>query len=125
MRTRWVLVVLAVVMGSGCAGAIWFTGWRTLAIQRVNLGDTRQDVIRKLGNPDQVVSKTLTSNGREEVIWLYEAVRRSSVFGKRVDEQKLTDQVLGEQRYQLDRLQNPPYLITLIDGKVVEISRKP
>jgi len=115
---------LAMLMASGCASAFWFAGWRSLAIQRVNLGDVRSDVIRRLGNPDQIMSKTLLADGRTKEVWLYEALRRPSSAWSRDEKPELPERVVDEQQYQLDRLHNPSYLVTLIDGKVVEISRQ-
>jgi len=91
-------------------------------IQKVGLGDTLDDVSRKIGEPQQVLSKELTADGKEKVIWQYETVKAPSVSN-------LT-QYVGRERmatmsvYQQQRANNPPYLVIFIDGKVSKIKRQ-
>ena len=129
MHKRLLGGTLAVTLALGACGGCGTIRWGTVAsrVQQVNLGDTRDDVLRKLGKPDQVLSKTLTSDGREQVVWLYDAVTRFPQWLHRDTEdksQQLADSVVHEGQYQLARINNPPYLITLVDGKVVSIIRQ-
>jgi hypothetical protein len=40
-------------------------------IQKVNLGDTFDQVSQKIGQPQQMLSKSLDAQGKEQVVWLY------------------------------------------------------
>ncbi|MDP3702794.1 MAG: hypothetical protein Q8R78_00175 [Candidatus Omnitrophota bacterium] len=119
--------VMALALGvcAGCGTIRW--GRVASRVQQISIGDTRDDVVRKLGKPDQVMSKTLTSAGREQVVWLYDAVNRVPRWLRRETEdtgEQIADSVVREGQYQLARVNNPPYLITLVDGKVVSIIRQ-
>jgi hypothetical protein len=129
MQTRiWgraLVMVLALGVCAGCGTLRW--GTVASRVQQISIGDTRDDVVRLLGKPDQVMSKTLTSNGREEVVWLYDAVNRVPRWLRRDTEdtgEQIADSVVREGQYQLTRINNPPYLITLVDGKVIGIGRR-
>lgn len=91
-------------------------------IQKVNLGNTFKEVSEKIGDPQQVLSKEFTDDGKEKVIWLYEAIDRPYKSGGFI--QPASDaQLEMEKAYQLQRLNNPPYLIIFIEGKVKSIER--
>jgi len=129
MRTpiwgRVLVMGLALGVCAGCGTIRW--GTVASRVQQINIGDTRDVVVRKLGKPDQVMSKTLTSDGREEVIWLYNAVNRFPGWLRRDTKdtgQQIADSVVREGQYQLTRINDPLYLITLVDGKVVGIGRQ-
>ena len=120
-------LVMGLVLGvcAGCGTIRW--GRVASRVQQVRIGDTRDDVVRLLGKPDQVMSKTLTSDGREEVVWLYDAVSRAPGWLRRDTEdtgEQIADSVVREGQYQLTRINDPPYLITMVDGKVVGIGRQ-
>ena len=100
-------------------------------IQKVSLGDTFGSVIEKIGEPQQVLSKELTTDGREQVVWSYEAIK--SLSKKAGDARNVpilggfvsaSDALLLEQQYQIQRASNPPYLVIFINGKVAKIQRQ-
>lgn len=113
-----VLLILVFLL-AGCATT---STMLTSDIQKVELGDTKQQVIEKIGQPDQILSKELLSGNEEKVIWMYEPVKSKNWHGLLgpTAEDKLKD----EEMRRLQRQNNPPYLITLINGKVANISRE-
>ena len=88
-------------------------------IQEVNLGDTFNDVDIKIGDPQQILSKELTTDGKEKVVWLYEAVGRPKTKSLQPK-----DKLMIEQVYQAKRANNPPYLIIFLNGKVANITKQ-
>lgn len=97
-------------------------------IQKVNLGATFEEVEDEIGDPQQVLSKELTPDGKQKVVWLYESLKRPKLTtttggGWKWDKNKSESSFLNEQQYQARRLIDPPYLIVFIDGKVSEITR--
>jgi len=94
-------------------------------IQKVNLNDTFEDVSKKIGEPQQVLSKELTADGKEKVLWLYETIKPFKMerewAGRGLDAEGSAAKLKA---YQQERLQNPPYLVIFIDGKVSKIERQ-
>ncbi len=89
-------------------------------IQKVSLTDTFEQVTEKIGEPQQVLSKELTADGKEQAVWLYETVGKPSDFGLipgGVRQANLRD-------YQQQRANNPPYLVIFTNGKVSKIERQ-
>ena len=118
-----IALVLLAVMLSGVACAKTKNYVEPEEMQTVELGETFDEVVGKIGNPQQVASKELTSDGKQKVVWLYEAIpapkqRTTTGFGG-------TGQLMDlERQYQARRITNPPYLIIFIDGKVSSIKRQ-
>ena len=123
MKKLICLLVLAMVV-NGCATTN--TAQKvSLGIQKVNLGDTFEEVTEKIGEPQQVFSKELTADGKERVIWLYEAIPRPTEgggFGIIRSHPKV--HLMAVEAYNIQRQTNPPYLIIFIDGKVSKIERQ-
>jgi len=66
------------------------------------------------------LSKELTADGKEQIIWQYETVGKPFDFGLLpggVREGNLKS-------YQQQRANNPPYLVMFINGKVAKIQRQ-
>ena len=98
-------------------------------IQKVSLGDTFEQVTEKIGEPHQVLSKELTTNGKEQVIWLYEVVKPPASSTRFIPvppfKQEQPDvQLANQQVYQQERANNPPYIIIFINGKVSKLQRQ-
>jgi hypothetical protein len=98
-------------------------------IQKVNLNDTFDDVSSKIGEPNQVLSKELTGEGKEQVVWLYEAVKNPKIKATGEPSTIFTGYtaktaLVMEQTYQQQRVVNPPYLIIFTNGKVSKIDRQ-
>ena len=92
-------------------------------IQKVSFGDTFENVKKKLGEPQQVLSKELTPDGKEQVIWQYETIKPPTnliPFVTKNSQGQLADQSI----YQQQRANNPPYLIIFINGKMSKIQRQ-
>ena len=88
-------------------------------MQEVNLSDTFENVVTKIGDPQQIVSKEFTADGKEKVVWLYEAIERP-----KTNDLPAKDKLMAEQVYQAKRANNPPYLIIFINGKVMNITKQ-
>ena len=91
-------------------------------IQKVNLGDTFEQVSKKIGEPQQVLSKELSDDGKEKVIWLYETVKRPKIGG--IIHSTADDEMTAQTIYQQQLANNPPYLIIFINGKTAIIKRQ-
>ncbi len=93
------------------------------------MNDTFNDVSKKIGEPQQVLSKELTADGKEQVVWLYETIKpfkeqnkfQGLLTGYNTDA-KATMSSLST--YRQKRAQNPPYLVIFMDGKVSKIKRQ-
>ena len=92
-------------------------------IQKIDIGDTFEEFEEKIGEPQQILSKELTTDGKEKVIWLYEAIYRPS-RGRGLITSTSESYLEEVKAYQLQRLTNPPYLIIFIDGKASSIKRQ-
>jgi len=92
-------------------------------IQKVNLGDTFEEVSEKIGDPNQILSKELTTDGKEKTTWLYESSARLDSFDGLLGP-SAQDRLAMAQAEQLRRQSNPPYLVIFIDGKVSEITKQ-
>lgn len=118
-------IILAIVLlgfvTSGCVATTTYV--KATDIQKISLGDTFDMVKEKIGEPNQVVSKKITKEDKEEVVWLYEAVRRP-YDPERIIKPSPDDMAKWEKIYQTQSLTNPPYLVIFIDGKVSEIKRQ-
>lgn len=92
-------------------------------ISRVNLGDTFNQVTQKIGQ-QQMVSKSFDAQGKEQIVWLYNATlaqqRGESNPGQKVLEAGLAD----ADSVVAPRTVNVPYLIIFTDGKVSRIARQ-
>lgn len=95
-------------------------------IQKVNLGDTFDQVSQKIGEPQQVLSKTLDAQGKEQVVWLYEAIAKPNtrISGFLPTGATPQDALLIEKKYEIERTSNPPYLIIFTDGKASNVKRQ-
>lgn len=91
-------------------------------IQRVNLGENFDQVTQKIGQPNQILSKERTSDGKEQVTWSFESVSPPN-FNSFIAP-AAEDQLQLQAVYQQQRINNPPYLVVFIDGKVSSIKRK-
>jgi len=91
-------------------------------VQKVNFGDTFDNVSKKIGEPNQVLSKELNADGKEQVIWQYETVKRPYFGG--IIRSTANDEMAAQTVYQQQLVNNPPYLIIFINGKVASIKRK-
>lgn len=94
-------------------------------IQKVSLGDTFEQVAEKIGEPQQVLSKELIADGKEQVIWLYETIKpfktEQGILGKGL----LAGATMAKlESYKQERVQNPPYLVIFINGKASKIERQ-
>lgn len=92
-------------------------------MQKVSLGDTFENVTEKIGEPQQVLSKELTTDGKEQVIWQYETIKPPTnliPFITKGTSGQLADQSI----YQQQRVNNPPYLVIFLNGKVSKIQRQ-
>jgi hypothetical protein len=125
MKKTIYLSIVAALVSSVCLPSAYAKDYITASnIQKVNLEDSFDDVIKKIGEPQQVLSKEFTGDGKEQVIWLYETI-------KPFREERTPIGVLSPSRtasaasvYFRLRAQNPPYLITFINGKVAKIERQ-
>jgi len=94
---------------------------KVVDMQKLNLGDSFEQVSEKVGEPQQILSKELTSDGKEQVIWQYEVVKKPTDWGLiQPADRGMADQ----QVYQQQRVANPPYLVIFINGKVTKIQRQ-
>ena len=94
-------------------------------MQKINLGDTFEQVTATIGEPQQVLSKELTSDGKEQVVWLYETVKapNNDFLGGMLVVGTST-KMANQSVYQQQRMQNPPYLVVFINGKAARIDRQ-
>jgi hypothetical protein len=113
------LIIIAVLLLS-CASVYGGDFIKATDIQKINLGDTFDDVSKKIGEPQQVPSKELTADGKEQVTWLYETIPPPANGGFTHPDYIMEIQSV----YQQKRANNPPYLIIFINGKVAKIQRQ-
>lgn len=92
-------------------------------IQKISLGDTFEQVTEKIGEPQQILSKELTADGKEQVIWQYETVKPPANFIPFITK-GTSGQLADQSIYQQQRMNNPPYLIIFINGKVSKMQRQ-
>ena len=115
------VLLVAAMPFAGCA--TFQPAVSAVAIREITLGDTFDQVRTKVGEPHQIVSEDLTSDGLHRVIWLYEAVARPQTSWGPI-QQTPQDALATENRYQVERSGNPPYLIIFTDGEVSSIKRQ-
>jgi len=118
---RILLVILAIVVTATPVFAKDYI--KATDIQKIGLGDTFKSVTEKMGEPQQVLSKELTADGKEQVVWQYETIKPPTnliPFITKGTSGQLADQSI----YQQQRANNPPYLIIFINGKVSKIQRQ-
>ncbi len=122
MKKAAYLIVIAVLLISMPAFAKNKDYVTATDIHKVNLNDTFDDVVGKIGEPQQVLSKELTADGKEQVTWQYETVKPPKFEGliQPVANEKMAAQTV----YQQQRANNPPYLVIFTDGKVSKIDRQ-
>jgi len=70
-----IFILLGALASGNCfaAGSI-----KTADIQKINLGDTVKKVTRTLGQPQEVLAKELTTDGKEQITWRYEVAPERS-----------------------------------------------
>ncbi len=117
------LIYLLVLMmaASGCATTSGVTSIKAADIHRINLGDTFAEVESKIGEPHQVLSKSITRDDKEKVVWLYDSVAPPKQG--RILKAPPAEQMKKESIYKMRKENNPPYLIIFINGKVSNIKR--
>ncbi len=94
-------------------------------IQKVSLGDTFEKVIEKIGEPQQVLSKELTADGKEQVVWLYETIKPFKTEQDFLGRGLRAGATMAKlESYKQNRTQNPPYLVIFINGKTSKIERQ-
>ena len=121
---RKFLVLLLCLGLYGCATVITISPYvKTSDIQKVSIRDSFKEVVAKIGQPNQVLSKEITINGKKQSVWLYEAIPlekcRTGTF-----DVACPDELTMEQMYKKQLTDNPPYLIIFTDGKVSKIERQ-
>jgi hypothetical protein len=132
-RGMWLVVVLAVLI-SLPAFAKTKDYVTAKDIQKVNLNDTFDDVTGKIGEPQQVLSKELTAEGKEQVVWQYDfkVPASSNILKSALDGAAWgasPDMMRNKERREIEkqsnsRIDNPPYLIIFTNGKVSKIDRQ-
>ena len=73
MKNKSIVVLVALLLLSNNLMAADYV--KATDLQKVNLGDVFDQVAEKIGQPQQVLSKSLDHQGKEQVVWLYEAIR--------------------------------------------------
>ena len=112
------IIVVLVIMCSFTTIAFAKDYVKAKDIQKVNIGDSFEAVVDKIGDPQTLVSKEATEKGIEKVVWLYHSVKLPS--GAFTPAQQATDAKM----YQVLLNGNPPYLVIFLDGKVAKITRQ-
>ena len=121
-RLAWLLSVALV--GAGCSTTFSAFSYRSTNIQRIQLGDTMEQVRHTLGEPHETLVDEF-AQGPQRVLWVYDAAA--------VSEHSVSGSVRAAPRHpfsldtshQLQRLANQPsYLIVFLDGVVSEIIRQ-
>lgn len=117
---RMIIILVLFFTLTGCTTTI--PAVKPSDVLSVNLGDSIQLVIDKIGNPNQILLKEIITDGKQKEIWLYETVGKIEhygLIGPNTDLQ-LAQAEINRQK----RLENPPYIISFIDGKVTSIKRQ-
>jgi hypothetical protein len=94
-------------------------------LQQVNLGDTFEQVINKLGEPSQVLSKEITEDNNEKVVWLY---AEKINIGRQLLKGGLEGAAWGMNPEMMKSKQQaqsgpPTYAVTFINGQVSDLKR--
>ena len=106
---------------SGCASTK--TGSMSSSnIQKVNLNDTFMQVVKKVGEPTQVLSKELTEDENEKVIWLYEEKNILGSMMRNFCEGAASNMAPGMARSR-SASNNLAYAVTFINGQVAGVQR--
>jgi len=115
------LIVLGLVGLLGCSAAVSTFYMKAPAIHRVEIGDTMEDVRRKLGDPQEVRPEALTSDQRTKVIWVYDvsAVSERSLVG--TVQADPSQPVELRATHQVGNVEDSSYLIVFLDGQVSQI----
>jgi hypothetical protein len=117
---KWITIIILLSF-IGCATAN--PTMRAASMQDINLGDSFDTVVVKAGQPDQVLSKELTNDDTEKVVWLYEVIsvppEETGVIRSHPDVR-----LKQIQAYEIEHKNNPPYLVVFTDGKVSKIERQ-
>lgn len=121
MKKIIVLVLVAMMLSSVCY-AKTKSHVKPKHVASVNIGDSYETVTDKLGDPHQVLSKNINAEGKEQTVWMYEAIKVPSHDGFITTHPDL--RVQEAKAYRLLRETNPPYLVIFIDGKVAGIQRQ-
>ncbi len=76
------VLLAALILSTGCTAQLFGTTWssKPAAVDKIRVGDTMDAVIKKIGQPQQVMLEQITEIGRRRVEWRYPAfskIRRS------------------------------------------------
>ena len=120
---RKILVLLFFLGLYGCATEVISEPFvRVSDIQKVSIGDSLDAVVAKIGQPNQILSKQMTPEQKEQVTWLYESIPHQKYKPGILSSP--SDALTMEQEYKMQLANNPPYLIIFTDGKVTSIERQ-
>ena len=116
------LVLLLCLGLIGCTTVITISPYvKTSDIQKVSIGDSFKEVAAKIGQPNQILSKEITTPEEKQTIWLYEAIPlekcKTGTFDIACPKELPMEQMHKKQL-------TPPYLIIFADGKVSKIERQ-
>ena len=150
MRISTLVILLTFLFSANTIAADYV---KIADIQKINLSDTFEQVIEKIGAPNEIVSKELTDDGKVKQVCLYFSappIDAEKLSKEEVDIPRtmkgpfsaLSDLVKGKGYNPLapwkepvgvaratwakDKFEkeHPPYLITFTDGKVSSIKRQ-
>ena len=124
VNMRKFLVLLLCLGLYGCVTVITHDSYiKTSDIQKVSIGDSFKEVVAKIGQSNQILSKKMSTDGKGQIIWLYEVIAhekcKTGIF-----DIACPDALTMEQEYQMQLVDNPPYLVIFTDGKVSNIERQ-
>jgi len=101
------LLLIVIFMLAGCATT---STMLTSDIQKVELGDTKQQVMKKIGQPDQILSKGLIEDNKEKTVWMYEVVKSKEWAG--IIQPTAENQLIAEKTRQMQRQKDKMILPT-------------